>query len=142
MHDAIESHARDKSFPRPHLTRVGRPASLVLCILFSRFVALSIHIGALAVGIPHPGMPTPPDWARWLSRSGVFIALLIVLKLARPKVDRHGAVVMALVPIGIVAALNETLRMTFMNGYASKAYAFSFIGLSELLARNALITLL
>jgi hypothetical protein len=80
--------------------------------------------------------------ARWLSRSGVFIALLIVLKLARPKIDRHGAVVMALVPIGILAALNETLRMTFMNGYASKAYAFSFIGLSELLACNALITLL
>jgi hypothetical protein len=46
----------------------------------------------------------------------------LVLKLVRPKMDRHRAAVMALVLTGIVAALNETPGMTFMSGDASKAY--------------------
>lgn len=121
--------------------RSGSPFLLAVCLVAAGFVALSIHVGALLLGDPYP-VSNPPQWARWLNGSSMFMALLTVLNLARSKLKRYGTSVQIAMLFGIVSAIGETLRGTIMNGFASKAWAFAFLGLPEQLVRNALITLL
>lgn len=105
------------------------------------FVALSVHVGALLLGVPFP-ISSPPSWARWLNGFSSYVGLLIILLLARPKLQGLRFVSQALILFAIVAAIRETLRGTVMNGFASKAYAYAFLALPDLLLRSLVVALI
>ncbi|WP_277667564.1 hypothetical protein [Novosphingobium lindaniclasticum] len=119
----------------------SRMILLLLSLVAAGFISLSIHVGALLLGDPYPSS-NAPQWARWFNSFSSYFGILLILLLARPKLQGLKFLTQTLILFGIVAAIGETLRGTVMNGFASKAYAYAFLGLPDLLLRSFVVALL
>ena len=119
---------------------IRRPLALVLSLLLAGFVALSIHVGMLSLGVAYP-QSAPPRWSRWINAFSSVSALLIVLTLARPKIGRYSLTIRWLIAFAVLVMIQETLRGGVMNGVVTGGWTFSLIVLIEPAARALLISL-
>lgn len=109
--------------------------------MLAGIIALSIHVGMLAWGVPFP-LSQPPLWARWLNLSIGVGAVLVFLKLAHPGIGHRSFLSRTLIAFVILATVRETLRAATMSGVVTTAWVFSAIGLIEPLIRLLIVALL
>jgi hypothetical protein len=111
----------ERPLPQRHWMLAG-------ALLVAGFIALSIHVGLLAAGVPFP-IPNGPAWAGWLYDSAVAGGVIAFLRLARPRLGRRSILTQTLVTFLIIAAIQETLRAAIMNGVVTGGWGHSALGL-------------
>lgn len=112
-------------------------ASLVL----AGALALSIHVGMLASGVPMPSSQ-PPDWARWLNLSLGAGTVLVFLGLAEPHLRHRSMLARTLITFVILLTIRETMRAAIMTGVVTTGWTFAALGVLEPLARLLVLALL
>ncbi|WP_030538467.1 hypothetical protein [Sphingobium sp. DC-2] len=122
------------------LSAVRRPGLLSASLVLAGAVAMSVHVGLLAAGVPFP-LPQPPVWAQWLNEFFMAGALLAFLKLAHPSMAHRSIMARTIIAFVIMAAIQETLRVGIMSGVVTGAWAYSAIGLIRPLIRVAIVAL-
>jgi hypothetical protein len=123
------------------LPAIRRPGRLAASLVLAGFVAMSVHVGLLAAGVPFP-LPRPPIWAQWLNESFVAGALLAVLQLARHGAGHRGILARTAIAFLVMAAIQETLRIGLMSGIVTGAWAYSAIGLIRPVIRVIIVAAL
>lgn len=119
----------DLTFPR-------RPWLLAGSLLLAGFVALSIHVGMLASGVPFP-LPEPPRVAVWLHQSLVCLGLLCFLRLAEPRLGRRSVLTRIVVVFLVLLGLQETFRVAIMTSVVTGGWEYSVLALVKPLIRCA-----
>ncbi|GAB3046344.1 hypothetical protein [Stenotrophomonas tumulicola] len=133
----------DKSIPMsiPAFPPPRKPLLLAASLALAGVAAFSIHVGMLAAGVPFP-LAQPPTWARWLSNALVASALLVLLRLAHPRVGHMGVLARTLIIACILMAIQETLRARIMTGVVTTAWMASALSLVRPVASALLLSLL
>jgi len=115
-------------------TAPRQPLLLAASLVLAGAIALTIHVGMLAAGIPFP-LSQPPAWARWLNLSLAIGAVFVVLRLAGPDFARRGFPARTLIVFVLLLAIRETARAGIMGGVVTTGWAYSAIGLIEPVAK-------
>ena len=118
-----------------------RTGVLAAAFLAAGFIALSIHVGMLAAGVPFP-IASPPLWAIWLDKVLIAGGLIAALTTAWPGAARASLARRTLVALAIVVLLQETFRVAIMNGVVTGGWAYGAIGLIKPLIRAVITALL
>ncbi|MDX2335577.1 hypothetical protein [Brevundimonas vesicularis] len=118
-----------------------RTGVLAAACLVAGFIALSIHVGLLAAGVPFP-IPTPPLWATWLHTALVAGGLIMALATAGPRGLGGSLAGRTLLAFAILVLLQETFRVAVMNGVVTGGWAYGAIGLIKPLLRSLILALL
>jgi hypothetical protein len=111
-----------------------RPLLLAASLALAGAVALTIHVGMLAAGIPFP-LSQPPAWARWLNLSLATGAVFVVLRLAGPDFARRGFLARTLIVFALLLTIRETARAGIMSGVVTTGWAYSALGMIEPVTR-------
>lgn len=111
-------------------SRPTRPLLLLASLLLAGAIALSIHVGMLAAGVPLP-ISAPPGWARWLNLSLAIGAVLVLLKLAAPQLRHRSVLARTLITFAILLTIRETVRGAVMTGVVTSGWIFGALGLIE-----------
>ena len=122
------------------LPAVRKPGLLFVTLGLAGVVAMSVHVGLLAAGVPFP-RPQPPVWAQWLNECFIAGALLAFFKLAHPSTAHRSIMARTIIAFVIMAAIQETLRVGIMSGVVTGAWAYSAIGLIRPVIRVAIVAL-
>ena len=118
-----------------------RTGVLAAACLAAGFIALSIHVGLLAAGVPFP-IPTPPLWATWLHTALVAGGLITALATAGLRGLGGSLAGQTLLAFAILVLLQETFRVAVMNGVVTGGWAYGAIGLIKPLLRSLILALL
>lgn len=117
------------------LRRSHRKIMLASCLLAAGVVALSIHVGLLAAGVPFP-FTQPPIWGKWLNLSIIMAGTMTFLGFAGQNFCRFGFVGRTLITCVVLAALQETLRVALMTFVVTGGWIQPIIGLVSPLCRT------
>lgn len=118
-----------------------RPWMLAGALLLAGFMALNVHIGMLAAGVPFP-LSSGPAWAGWLYDSLVAGGVIVFLNLATPRFWRRSVLLQTLLTFLIIAATQETLRAAIMNGVVTGGWGHSALGLVKPVLSGLILSLL
>lgn len=111
-----------------------QPLLLAASLALAGAIALTIHVGMLAAGIPFP-LSQPPAWARWLNLSLATGAVFVVLRLAGPDFARRGFLARTLIVFALLLTIRETARAGIMSGVVTTGWAYSALGMIEPVTR-------
>lgn len=118
-----------------------QPLLLVVSLLLAGVIALTVHVGMLAAGVPFPSSQ-PPDWMRWLNLSLSLGAVLVFLKLAEPELKDRSFLARTLITFVMLLAMRETVRVGIMIGVVTSGWTFAALSLVEPVIRLMILALL
>lgn len=101
---------------------------LIIGLLFALVLPLGVHMLMLNVnGVPSPSSAGVPKVVLWMNNALSSLAVLFAVTYARWSLKRLPLWLRCLCASLVIAALKETFRGIFMNGFVTTAYTFNFL---------------